>query len=105
MEIRYQKIILPVIIFVFGESNCVKLPQFWKVVDSIKGSAGATVKSKLFYGFLQLEIFDGEWYSDHRDEQLECNARLLHTMANDLKCPRATKDLKHFLGIMEFYSH
>ena len=112
MKMRYQKIILAVIILVFVGSNCVKLPpQFWKVFNSLKGSTGATgatVKSKLIYGFLKINLYEGKWYKYDHDEQFECNASLMQwlmthdAMAHDLKCPRATNELKHFLGIMEF---
>ena len=95
----YRKFILAVIDLVIMESNCFKFPpQYSKVLRSLQGSAGATIKTKILYGELQADLLAIETYEKH----LECHSRLLHIMADDLKCPRATSDLKSYLGIMEY---
>ena len=98
----YRKFILAILILVIIESNCFELPpQFWKVFISLKGYAGATLRTKIYYGILQVNLLPTSMHS--LNEHLECNPRLLHTMACDLKCPRAANDIKPHLDIMEYY--
>ena len=95
----YRKFILAVIDLVIMESNCFKFPpQYSKVLRSLQGSAGATIKTKILYGELQADLLAIETYEKH----LECHSRLLHIMADDLKCPRAANDLRPNLDIMEY---
>ena len=90
--------ILPIHVFE-GTGKVGLNPKFWKVYNSLKGPVGSRVKSKIYQGFVRNVLVSTSMHND----TIECNQRLFHIMAHNLRCPRAANDLKPYLDIMEFH--
>ena len=90
---------------IFPTNGLLELPpQFWKILNLSQAPEAVTIKIKIYQTFYQVsrQTLVFEEGAKHYDDYMKCYPRLLHIMADDLKCPRAADDIKLYLGIMEF---
>ena len=77
-------------------------PQFVKLLKSLEGPDGASLKAKIVFGIHnQRQIYyESNLFADK--DTVVCYKRLLHIMREDLRCPVMAEDMEPFLDVLEF---
>ena len=100
MELQWSFVLLSIFVIIQIHGAFDLPPQFWTVFHSLQGPEGISIKSKIYHAYLRSNNMRES--ASNNDNYEECYERLLHIMANDLKCPRAANNMKPYLNIIEF---
>ena len=73
-------------------------PQFLQTVRDLKGSGGANLRLKIFFGMVKHNLQTGAWAKN----KIGCYNNLLNIMRNELKCPRTAEKMTLYLDALEF---